>query len=218
MTISELRSPTEVVRWAIARYPDIIMTTGLNVSGTALIDIAAKSGFRGKVIFVDTGFHFPETIQFWDSLADRYVNIEFIKLHPKIDTGHLFEADPVECCRINKISPLDDYLGAHEPSAILNARTRDSASGRSELAAIEYGSPVNVNPLITMTRADIERYLKAEGLAFHPLYKRGFLSMGCWPCTRAVKPGEEPRSGRFVGQSRTECGLWGTIGSTQSGS
>lgn len=214
MILSELPSPSEIIKWSISEYPDIMMATGLNVSGTALIDIAAKSGFSGEVVFVDTGFHFPETLQFWDNLANEYLDITFVKLDSKVDTGQLFETDPVECCRINKISPLDAYLAVNNPSAILNARTRDSASGRSELAVIEYGSPVYVNPLISMTRGDTESYLKAEGLRFHPLYESGFLSMGCWPCTRAVKPGEEPRSGRFVGQSRTECGLWGTIGST----
>lgn len=192
------------------------MTTGLNISGTVLLDLAAKADFNGEVLFVDTGFHFPETLEYWDHLSKRYPGIKFIKLNTEAETGFLFETDPIQCCEINKVTPLEDYLSKKTPSALLNARTRDSAAGRKSLSLIENGNPIKINPLITMTRRDLEQYVIDHNISTHPLYKDGFLSMGCWPCTKAVRPGEDPRSGRFVGQSRTECGIWGTIGAVSN--
>lgn len=212
MIPSKDNSPIKIIRWAISLYPDLAMTTGLNISGTVLLDLASQAGFNGEVLFVDTGFHFPETLQYWDYLSRQYPSITFKKLKAESDTGFLFESDPIKCCEINKVTPLEGYLNEKSPSALLNARTRDSAVGRKSLALVEDGNPRKINPLITMTRSDLEEYVATNNLKSHPLYSDGFLSMGCWPCTKAVRPGENPRSGRFVGQSRTECGIWGTIG------
>lgn len=209
---SDFREPNEIIRRALVEFPDILMTTGLNLAGTVLLDLAWNQGFRGEVVLVDTGFHFPETLEFWEYLSDRYGEIEFVKLWPSVETGNLFETDPVACCRANKVAPLEDYLQKRKPKARLNARTRESATGRVELPVIEIGDPTNVNPLVKLMRVDLEGYASEKRLRLHPLYAQGFLSMGCWPCTKAVRPGEDPRSGRFVGQGRTECGLWGTLG------
>lgn len=205
-------NPGEIIEWAISRYADMIMTTGLNLSGTVLLDIANKAGFDGKVVFVDTGFHFPETLKFWDDLQKRYQGVSFVKLRSETDTGLLFESNPVQCCELNKVAPLNLYLSENNPSALLNARTRDSAQGRKDLVAFEPGAPAHINPLFKWTRSELESYAESESLEIHPLYRSGFLSMGCWPCTKAVRPGDDARSGRFVGQGRTECGLWGTVG------
>ena len=96
-----------IIRWSLSKYGDAVMTTGLNLSGTVLLDIASKAGFAGKLIFVDTGFHFAETLQFWRDLEAKYSRITFVRLSPKSETGFLFETDPVKCCQINKVAPLD---------------------------------------------------------------------------------------------------------------
>ncbi len=206
-----------IIRWSLAKYDDVVMTTGLNLSGTVLLDIASKAGFTGKLIFVDTGYHFPETLHFWQDLETRYSRISFVKLSPKAETGFLFETDPVKCCQTNKIAPLDEYLSVTKPSALINARTRESAKGRSGLQVVEEGSPAHINPLVSFSLLDLEEYAKSNHLEIHPLYVSGFLSMGCWPCTNAVRPGDSQRSGRFLGQGRTECGLWGSLGSPEPG-
>lgn len=213
MIPSENDSPIDIIRWAISRYPELVMTSGLNISGAVLLDLAANAGFSGEVLFVDTGFHFPETLEYWDNLRQTYTAIKFIKLSPVADKGFLFQSDPVQCCQINKVTPLETYLKELSPEALLNARTRDSSSSRKSLEIVEQGIPLKINPLITWTRKDLESYIENNGLRLHPLYKQGYLSMGCWPCTQAVKPGHNARSGRFIGQSRTECGIWGSIGS-----
>lgn len=191
------------------------MTTGLNLSGLVLLDMAVKLGYKGEIVFVNTGFHFPETLELWDNLRQRYLEPQFVTLFPEVETGYLFETDPVRCCQINKVSPLDKYFAQTGPSAILNARTRESSQSRTSLVLLEDGDPLRINPLIEMTRTDLEDYSHQHHLEKHPLYQSGFLSMGCWPCTKAVRNDEDPRSGRFAGQGRTECGIWGTIGITK---
>ena len=201
-----------IIRWSLSKYGDAVMTTGLNLSGTVLLDIASKAGFTGKLIFVDTGFHFAETLQFWRDLEAKYSRITFVRLSPKSETGFLFETDPVKCCQINKVAPLEEYLSSSKPSALINARTRESSRGRSRLEIFEDSTPFRINPLVSFSRLDLEEYARANGLEVHPLYASGFQSMGCWPCTRAVRLGDDQRSGRFFGQGRSECGLWGTLG------
>jgi phosphoadenosine phosphosulfate reductase len=191
------------------------MTTGLNLSGLVLLDIAVSAGYKGDVVFVNTSFHFPETLELWANLQRKYPEPNFITLEPETETGYLFETDPVRCCQINKVSPLDRYLARTRPTALLNARTRESSQTRSSLVLVEDGDPARINPLIEMTRKDLEVYSVEHSIDKHPLYENGFLSMGCWPCTKAVRNGEDPRSGRFAGQGRTECGMWGTIGITR---
>lgn len=212
MKVFDMTEPTEIIKWAMSTYPDLVMTTGLNISGIVLLDIASKAGFAGDLVFVDTGFHFPETLLFWDQLASKYHGVSFVKLNSGIDTGNLFESNPIQCCEVNKVSPLERYLSEKSPAALLNARTRDSAQGRESLKVFEGGTPSYVNPLVNLDRTGLEDYAKRNSLGLHPLYQQGFLSMGCWPCTKVVRPGGDPRSGRFAGQGRTECGLWGTIG------
>ena len=80
----------EIIRWSLANYDDVVMTTGLNLSGTVLLDIASRAGFAGKLIFVDTGYHFPETLHFWQSLEAKYSRISFVKLQPKTEAGFLY--------------------------------------------------------------------------------------------------------------------------------
>lgn len=212
-----LDDQAEIIEWAIKEFPDLVMTTGLNLAGTVLIDVAYKTGFKGEVILVDTGFHFPETLNFWDSLKDKYKGLTFTKLGTvDEEKDPLYLSDPISCCAINKVAPLEKYLKARHPSGLLNARTRDSAGNRGSLKVVENGDPTNINPFVNLSRSNLEEYAKFNGLDFHPLYELGFLSMGCWPCTKAVRPGEDPRSGRFVGQCRTECGIWGTVGEVEN--
>ncbi len=212
MSLSSSTAPYQTVEWAISTYHDLVMTTGLNLSGLVLLDIAVSAGYKGDVVFVNTGFHFPETLELWTNLQQKYPEPNFVTLEPDSETGYLFETDPVQCCQINKVSPLDRYLERTRPTALLNARTRESSQTRRSLVLVEDGDPVRINPLIEMSRKDLEAYSVEHGIEKHPLYENGFLSMGCWPCTKAVRNGDDPRSGRFAGQGRTECGIWGTIG------
>lgn len=207
--------PIEIIRWALATYPDLLMPSAFNLNGVVLLDLAVRAGYRGQVVFVDTGFHFPETLATRDRLAARYPELNFVTLnagaHP--DDGQtppeLYAQDPDACCAARKVQPLQQYLQDKNPSALLNARSRDQAATRAEIPVVEEGGArVKINPLAHWTRELLEAYAKANDLPVNPLYWDGFLSVGCWPCTRAVKSGEDPRAGRWAGKGKTECGLW----------
>ncbi|WP_135230530.1 phosphoadenylyl-sulfate reductase [Deinococcus fonticola] len=210
--------PLDVVRWALAAHPDLLMPSAFNLNGVVLLDLAVRAGYTGEVVFVDTGFHFPETLATRERLAARYPELTFVTLnagaHP--DDGQtapeLHRTGPDACCAARKVQPLQAYLRQKQPSALLNARSRDQASTRADIPFVEAGARVKVNPLAHWTREQLEAYASEHDLPVNPLYFDGFLSVGCWPCTRAVHPGEDARAGRWAGQGKTECGLWAGAG------
>lgn len=207
--------PREVIRWALGEFPGLLMPSAFNLNGVVLLDLAVEAGYRGEVVFVDTGYHFPETLATRDALAARYPELTFVTLNAGAspDDGQtppdLYAADPDACCAARKVEPLQRYLNQKNPPALLNARSRDQASTRADIPFVETGGRrVKVNPLAHWTREALEAYAAAHELPVNPLYHDGFLSIGCWPCTRAVKPGEDARAGRWAGKGKTECGLW----------
>jgi len=201
-------SPLEVITWALETYPDIAMPSAFNLNGVVLLDFAARAGYWGQVLFVDTGYHFPETLKTRDALAQRYRQLEFVTLSADLpDTAQYLE-DVDGCCAARKVGPLNQYLEQTGPSALLNARSREQARTRAEIPFVEVGKRVRVNPLAYYTRDMLETYALERELPVNPLYWDGFLSVGCWPCTRAVRPGEDARAGRWAGKGKVECGLW----------
>lgn len=208
-------SPLEVIQWALNTFPDLVMPSAFNLNGVVLLDLAARAGYRGEVVFVDTGFHFLETLQTRDRLAARYPELSFVTLNAGASpedgqtAPDLYVSDPDACCAARKVQPLGRYLAQVKPSALLNARSRDQATTRADIPFVEQGGArVKVNPLAHWTRAMLEAYAQEHDLPVNPLYFDGFLSIGCWPCTRAVRPGEDARAGRWAGKGKTECGLW----------
>ncbi|GAA5435794.1 phosphoadenylyl-sulfate reductase [Deinococcus aquaticus] len=206
--------PLDVIRWALGAHGRVLMPSAFNLNGVVLIDLAAKAGYRGEVVFVDTGYHFPETLATRDRLAARYPELTFVTLNDGAspEDGQtdpaLYAADADACCAVRKVAPLQSYLRAQAPDALLNARSRDQATTRADIPFVEQGARVKVNPLAHWTRERLEAYAHEHDLPVNPLYFDGFLSVGCWTCTRAVRPGEDARAGRWAGKGKTECGLW----------
>lgn len=204
--------PLVVIRWALEEYPDLLMPSGFNLGGLVLIDLAAKAGYTGEVVFVDTGYHFPETLKTSERLGARYPQMRFVTLSaglPEEPWGkERYRSDPDGCCAVRKVAPLRDYLALKQPRALLNARSRDQADTRAAIGFLEPGQRLRINPLAYWTRERLEAYARLHDLPINPLYWSGFLSIGCWPCTRAVRPGEHARAGRWDGKGKSECGLW----------
>jgi phosphoadenosine phosphosulfate reductase len=206
---NDLTPAQDIIQWAIQNHPNLVMTSAFNLNGTVLLDLAVEAGYQGEVIFVDTGYHFQETIETRDRVQDRYPEIQVVTLNANLPDDHLFLKDTDACCFARKVAPLQNYLAKKQPTALLNARSRDQANTRAEIPFIESGKErARINPLAYWTRERLEDYAKANNLPVNPLYWEGFLSIGCAPCTRAVRPGEDARSGRWSGQGKTECGLW----------
>ncbi|MBO9316240.1 MAG: phosphoadenylyl-sulfate reductase [Chloroflexus sp.] len=208
----EHTDPLEVIRWALVNYPDLLITSAFNLNGVVLLELAALIGYTGEVVFVDTGYHFPETLATRDRLIERYPQMQFVTLSANVPLDpwgqEQFRTDPDGCCRIRKVAPLREYLARKKPSALLNARSRDQALTRRHLGFLEFGERLRINPLAYWSRQQLEMFAQTRQLPVNPLYRVGFLSIGCWPCTRAVQPGEDVRAGRWSGQGKTECGLW----------
>jgi phosphoadenosine phosphosulfate reductase len=198
----------KLLRDAIAQHPDVLLTSAFNLNGTVLLDLAARAGFVGQVVFVDTDYHFPETLQTRDRLQALYPQLEFVGVSANLPKDDLYLTDTTACCAVRKVAPLKTYLAQRNPSALLNARSRDQAQTRANIELREVNTErVTYNPLAFWTRPDLEQYAISHGLPVNPLYWQGFLSIGCAPCTRAVAAGEDPRAGRWEGQ-KLECGLW----------
>lgn len=202
-------SALEVIAWTLSAHPDVLMPSAFNLNGIVLIDLAVQAGYRGEVVFVNTDYHFTETLQTRDQLMARYPELEFTTLSAGLPRNDLYLTNTDACCAARKITPLTRYLEQRRPSALLNARSRDQASTRSHIGFLEPGMErLRVNPLAFWDRARLEAYAREHDLPVNPLYWDGFLSVGCWPCTRAVRPGEEVRAGRWAGTGKQECGLW----------
>jgi phosphoadenosine phosphosulfate reductase len=166
------------------------------------------------VIFLDTGKLFPETLQYRETLAARLGLRDIRTARPErkriaeVDpSGDLWRSDPDSCCWQRKVEPLDAALAGF--AAWITGRKRFQGGARGTLEPIEYDPDgrVKVNPLADWTEADIAAYFATHDLPPHPLVARGFRSIGCAPCTRSVRPGEDSRAGRWAGRAKTECGI-----------
>ncbi len=199
----------EHIKTALKRHPDALMTTAFNLNGIVLLDLATRAGFTGQVVFVDTGYHFLETLIVRNHLSEKYKQVQWITLNANHQQDNLWQSNTDACCAKNKVAPLKNFLEQQKPSALLNARSREQNSTRATIELREESAErIHFNPLAFWTRAELEAYAKEHQLELHPLYAQGYLSIGCAPCTKAVVVGEDARAGRWVGSTKTECGLW----------
>jgi phosphoadenosine phosphosulfate reductase len=209
MTLNEQMHPKEIIRWALEQHPDLLMTSAFNLNGVVLIDQAVRAGYRGEIVFVDTGQHFAETLETRDRIIARYPELNVVTLRAAEPLHTLPPCGANGCCLKRKVEPLRAYLAQKQPSALLTARSRFQSDTRAELGLIEQTPErIKINPLVSWTREQLERYARAFELPINPLYAQGYLSIGCAPTTRAVAQGEGVRAGRWAGQEKTECGLW----------
>jgi phosphoadenylyl-sulfate reductase (thioredoxin) len=227
----EERPPQEILARAAERFaPRIGFATGFGAEGCALIDMAARQGLAIDYFTLDTGFLFPETYALWRKLEERY-GIAIRGVRPWRDgpaaarPGHggptsperepparggppPWEVDPDACCAARKVKPLRAELARFD--AWITAIRRDQTPDRAGARAVEWDDRfglVKVNPLARWSAADVASYVEAHRVPVNPLHARGYPSIGCVPCTSPVRPGEDPRAGRWRGSAKKECGL-----------
>jgi phosphoadenosine phosphosulfate reductase len=209
------RAPAEeILRWALDRWhPSLAVASSMG--DTVVVDMASRIRPDVPVVFIDTGYHFAETIGTRDAVAWRY-DVKMLSITPKQTVAEqdaefgprLFERDPDLCCAMRKVKPLEDTLGSFDAWA--TGARKSETSARSNLSVVEWDRKrgmVKVNPLANWTDDDVQRYINEHDLLVNPLLHDGYPSIGCAPCTRRVAPGDDPRSGRWSGQNKTECGL-----------
>jgi len=196
---------------------DIAIVSSFGAESAVLLHLIASVDTSVPVLFLDTGKHFAETLQYRDDLIGRlgFTDVRILTpedadLASKDETGLRWSYDPDGCCEIRKVKPLAKALEAIDAS--FTGRKAFQSSTRANLPRFELDTSdpqgrLKINPLIDWSAADIAAYFEQHHLPRHPLVARGFPSIGCEPCTHKVAPGEDPRSGRWKGWDKTECGI-----------
>jgi phosphoadenosine phosphosulfate reductase len=204
-----------ILRWARETFgDDLSMTTAFGYSGIALLHHVLKIMPDIKLYFIDTGFHFPETLEFCDRLKDLW-NLHLEIVRPRIGREELvaavgsepYKANPDLCCVYCKTEPLLRFI--HKHTAWLSGLRRDQSTARSEIEVVEVDGRgvVKVCPMAHWTREQTWAYIRANRLPYHPLHDKGYPSIGCAPCTVPNVDGENERDGRWPFMQKLECGI-----------
>lgn len=206
--------PLDILKVALTTFPGrIAAVSSFGTESVVLLHLIAKLDPATPILFLDTGHLFPETLAYRDELIALLGLTGVVTLTPDpaalaardSDSG-LWSTDPDACCAVRKVEPLARGLAPY--AAWINGRKRYQAQTRAAIAVVEGdGARVKFNPLAALGREELLAYMEAHALPHHPLEKHGFASIGCMPCTSRVKPGEDPRAGRWRGRAKTECGI-----------
>lgn len=214
--VFETQQAEDVIRWAVGEFtPDLAMSTSFGAESAVLLHLVTQIHPTIPVLFTNTGFHFKETLEHRDTLVKR-LKLNLRELKPEIPheeflakNGKLYERDPDACCAVNKIAPFEKALKDYK-AWITGIRRHQADTRKASLFVENYRDRmVKVNPLLNWTSKMLWDYAKKFDLPYHPLWEKGYLSIGCSPenCTRPVKLGEDPRSGRWAGTGKVECGI-----------
>lgn len=202
----EGRRAEDIVRWAAERFGDgLCMTTSF--ADSLLIDVATRVAPDIEVIFLDTGFHFAETLDTARRALARYqLNLNVVR--PAADAADIWSDGVDACCRDRKIGPLERALIGRKQAWLSGLRRADHGGrAATPIVEIDRRGLVKVNPLANWTDDDVAAYSSANDVMVNPLAFQGYPSIGCWPCTEPVAPGADPRSGRWAGSGKSECGI-----------
>jgi phosphoadenosine phosphosulfate reductase len=207
----------DVLKWAYQEYKDdIVYSCSFGAEGIVLIDLIHKVNKQAKIIFLDTGLHFPETYELIEKVKDRYPTLEITMLKPKASLedqakwygDELWKHNPNLCCHMRKVVPLKEALS--NVSAWISGLRRDQSLTRRNTQYInkdEKFQKIKICPLIHWSWEDIMTYITLNNLPYNPLHDQGYPSIGCAPCTKPVIDPGDSRAGRWAGNAKTECGL-----------
>ena len=210
----ELAPAEHIIEWAVATFGERFCVTS-SMGDAVLSHLASKVAPGLDVVFLDTGYHFAETIGTRDAVAAtlpvNLLTITPVQSVAEQDAEHgpeLYKRDPDLCCALRKVAPLQDALAGYDAWA---TGLRRAETHNRVIAPVvgwdEKKQKVKVSPLARWSDEEVDRYIAENGVLVNPLQYDGYPSIGCWPCTQRVAPGDDPRSGRWAGTSKTECGI-----------
>lgn len=211
----EGKHPREIIEYALGEFgQDLLFTSAFGPDAGVLLHLWSVLAPKQPVIFIDTGFLFPETLAYKTQLSQKLgLTVETIR--PRITReaflakhgDRIYEVNPDFCCAQNKVEPIQRVMGTAK--GWLSGLRRDQGGARASVPILleTEDGPVKVHPLANFTSRQIYQYLQEHDLPEHPLFAQGYSSVGCAPCTRPPIEGEGERSGRWAGTSKTECGL-----------
>ncbi len=207
--------PAEVLGWAGETFGDAL-TVACSMAGDTVLPHLVSQHVPGvDVLFLDTGYHFAETIGTRNEVATT-LDVHVVDVLPDLTVAEqdatygarLFERDPTACCAMRKVAPLNRELAGYE--AWVTGIRREDNELRAHAGIVEWDHThhmVKINPIAPWSFDDLIDYAAAHGVPINPLLTDGYPSIGCEPCTRRVEPGEDPRAGRWAGLAKTECGI-----------
>jgi phosphoadenosine phosphosulfate reductase len=215
----ESRQPQEILAAAIERYtPKIVLACSFGAEDVVLVDMIHRINPSVPLFYLDTDFLFPETYATRDRIIEQYqlkpaqvIQVKSL-LTPEQQAqqygNQLWEKEPDRCCQLRKVEPLTRAL--KDVDAWITGIRRDQAPTRAHAKMIEWDERfqlVKVNPLAKWSWSDVWAYINVYEVPYNPLHDQNFPSIGCAYCTKPVMPGQDPRSGRWQGSAKTECGL-----------
>lgn len=207
----------DVLKWAFREYGDeIVYACSFGAEGIVLTDLISKVNKQAKIIFLDTGLHFPETYELIEKVKNRYPLLQISSLKPKITLAEqekwygeeLWKVNPNLCCHMRKVVPLKEAL--KDVKAWISGLRREQSLTRSNTQYINKDDKfrnIKICPIIHWTWDDIMTYIQMNQLPYNPLHDNGYPSIGCATCTLPVAEIGDSRSGRWAGHSKTECGI-----------
>ena len=210
----ELAPAEVIIEWAVATFGARFAITS-SMGDAVLAHLASTVAPGIDVVFLDTGYHFAETIGTRDAVEAtmpvNLINITPVQSVAEQDATYgkdLYKTDPDLCCALRKVQPLAESLEQYDAWA---TGLRRAETHNRVIAPVvgwdEKKQKVKVSPLARWTDDEVEQYIAENGVLVNPLQYDGYPSIGCWPCTQRVAPGEDPRSGRWAGTAKTECGI-----------
>jgi phosphoadenosine phosphosulfate reductase len=210
----ELAPAEVIVEWAVDTFGDRFCITS-SMADAVLAHLAGRVSPGIDVVFLDTGYHFAETIGTRDAVAAT-LPVNVVTASPEQSVAEqdatygkdLYKTNPDLCCALRKVAPLQNSLEHYDAWA--TGLRREETHDRVITPVVgwdEQKGKVKVSPLARWTEDDVARYVEDNNVLVNPLQYDGYPSIGCWPCTRRVAPGEDSRSGRWAGTNKTECGI-----------
>ena len=212
----EASSPQEIIRWAAERYGQrLTMATAFGPEGCVILHWLATVAPTTYVFNLETGYQFKETLNLRDRIAERYgleVVLErpetSVEAYEQLHGGPLYRTDSNRCCGDRKIAVIRRVLVRFD--AWMSGIRRDQSTDRATAPIVGWDyrfGVVKISPLATWTKAMVWELIVRENIPYNPLHDQGYVSIGCWPCTRSVTVDEDERAGRWSGTAKTECGL-----------
>lgn len=212
----EKAEPQAIIGWAVERFGSrLTMATAFGPEGCLILHWLAKIAPETFVFNLETGYQFRETLELRDRIRDRY-GLTVVYEHPETDVeeyerqhgGPLYRTDPTRCCGDRKITVIRRVLSRFD--AWMSGIRRDQSPDRAAAPIVGWDGKFGVakiSPLANWTKARVWDEIVREDVPYNPLHDKGYVSIGCWPCTRAIAAGEDERAGRWSGTAKTECGL-----------
>ena len=201
----EYEPPAAIIQWAVDTFhPHLSLAASM--TDAVLVDLAVKVEPAIEVTFIDTGYHFPETLETVERVRRHYgLNLRMMTVPPHDE--ELWKVDPENCCSAIKVGQLDRALAGKEAWMSGLRRAESPTRANAPIVVRDLRGLVKVNPLATWSDEDVAGYIRDHDIITNPLLSQGYMSIGCWPCTKPVADGEDPRSGRWANSDKTECGL-----------